>query len=243
VTEVRKRRGVEGGPVRRAGPVQRRILQYLFRSRRFHWLFTPLIVRWDGGEIYSQVWRELVARFRNVTIGRYTYGPVFYRGSVPRGTVIGAWCSIGRQLVIRRRNHPIERVTQHPFFYNQQLGIVPTDTIDREEDNPLTIGNDVWIGDRVLILGDCRSIGNGAVVAGGSVVTKDVPAYAIVAGVPARILKERFPPEIQQELEASDWWELDLETIEPMRDMLLAELTPERAREFRERCIAARGEP
>ena len=73
--------------------------------------------------------------------------------------------------------------------------------------NELFIGNDCWIGYGAIITSKCKKIGNGAVVAAGAIVTKDVPPYAIVAGSPARIIKYRFDEQIQKELEDSKWWE------------------------------------
>ena len=78
---------------------------------------------------------------------------------------------------------------------------------------PLEIGNDVWIGNRAIILGKVRSIGNGAVIGAGAIVTKDVPAYAVVGGNPARILKYRFDEATICKLEDLRWWELPLSQI------------------------------
>ena len=114
---------------------------------------------------------------------------------------------------MRRRDHPLDRPCLHPFFYNSALGLLTCDIIPLDRDNPLTIGNDVWIADRVTILGGCRTIGNGAVIAAGAVVTRDVPAYAVVGGVPARLIRMRFGPDRIAEIEASRWWEYDIATI------------------------------
>jgi len=120
---------------------------------------------------------------------------------------------MGRGLIIRRRNHPVDRAILYPFFYNAALVLLKQDTIPKERDNPLQIGHDVWIGDRVTILSGCQSIGNGAVIAAGAVVTRDVPAYAMVGGVPAKLIRMRFDATRIAELEASQWWEMDIAAL------------------------------
>lgn len=77
----------------------------------------------------------------------------------------------------------------------------------------IKIGHDVWIGARVLITRGVH-IGNGAIIAGGAVVTKDVPAYAIVGGVPARILRYRFPEEIIERFQKLKWWNYNVLNIQ-----------------------------
>lgn len=190
--------------------------------------------------MHSPVLREMLEWHDGVSIGRYSYGPILKWGRLPRGTRVGNWVSVGRELLVVRRNHPTDRVTQHPFFYNAKLGVVSSDTIEEVTDNPLEIGHDVWIGDRVTILGSCGAIGNGAIVAAGAVVTRDVPPYAIMVGIPAKPLRDRFPPEVQRHLEESRWWEFDLATLTTLQPFLMQSLTPELAAEFAERCRALR---
>lgn len=212
---------------------------YVARANR---IFGKLIRRWDGGEMRSQTLRELLEKYHAVTIGRYSYGPILQGGNLPRGTVFGRWCSVGKELIVRRRNHPIERLTQHPYFYNARLGCVPEDTIQKDEDNPLVVGHDVWIGDRVTILSECRQIGNGAVLAAGAIVTKDVPPYAIVGGVPAKVLKYRFDAEIQAKIEMSGWWDLELDQIDLIRPHLLSPVNHDIVDEIVERVVELRRE-
>jgi hypothetical protein len=83
----------------------------------------------------------------------------------------------------------------------------------RETNVPFTqliIEHDAWIGDSVIITPSCRRIGLGAVVGPGSIVTKDVPDFAVMAGNPARLIKWRFSPEIQEVIRKSKWWELPI---------------------------------
>ncbi len=138
---------------------------------------------------------------------------------------VGRFSSIADNVSVVLGNHPVDYVTTFPSFYydtSKQIGFA----IHRGE--PLfkdifkypkgenfyqvVIGNDVWIGSHALIMGGV-SIGDGAVVAAGSVVTKDVEPYAIVGGVPARLIRYRFPNDIKTKLMNIKWWEKPLNEI------------------------------
>jgi acetyltransferase-like isoleucine patch superfamily enzyme len=139
-------------------------------------------------------------------IGRHTY--VVNARIV--SAQIGAFCSIGPEVNIGGLgSHPINWVSTHPAFYStrQQSGktFALTDLFD--ELRPNKIGNDVWIGARVLIL-DGVNIGDGAIVAAGTVVTKDVPPYAIVGGVAAKVIRFRFDSAVIDALLKWQWWNL-----------------------------------
>lgn len=216
--------------------LQSKLLERLYAAGPSYGWFLRLIRRWDGGEMRSVQLRRLMRMHHGVTIGDYSYGAILRRGVLPRGTMVGRWCSVGQELIVRRRDHPIERLTQHPFFYNAKLGLVPRDTIALDGDNPLTIGNDVWIGDRVTILSGCRHIGDGAVLAAGAVVTRDVPPFAIMGGVPARMLRARFPEPIARLVAQSRWWEFDVETVAGWRPLLFQPLTEQRAADLVAQC-------
>jgi virginiamycin A acetyltransferase len=169
--------------------------------------------RLEGRLMYSETWRLILRHTYGVEIGPYSYGAILDPGVMPRGSRVGAYCSVGMQLIVRRRDHPVDRPFLHPFFYNHQLGLLDYDTIPAIQENPLVIGNDVWIGDRVTIVSGCRSIGNGAVIAAGAVVTRDVPPYMVVAGVPARPIRKRLSAEVIDELERGRWWERSIAEI------------------------------
>ncbi|SEI87386.1 transferase hexapeptide (six repeat-containing protein) [Sphingomonas sp. OV641] len=222
------------------GALQSTMLEKLYAGRRSHGWFLRLMRRWDGGEMRSPMLRQLMRTREGVTVGDYSYGAILQRGVLPRGTMVGRWCSVGQDLIVRRRDHPIERVTQHPFFYNAKLNLVPCDTIPRDEENPLVIGNDVWIGDRVTILSGCRHIGDGAVLAAGAVITRDVPPFAIMGGVPARLLRPRFPEPVARLVAQSRWWDFDLETVATWRSLLFQPLTEQDAVALVEQCEALR---
>lgn len=146
------------------------------------------------------------------TLGKYTY--CGYDCTIIRSD-IGSFCSIAGDVYIGGARHPLEWVSTSPAFYRQGKndGMKHKISFYPIEDHNLrtTIKNDVWIGERVLIKKGV-TIGNGAVVGMGSVVTHDVLDYAIVAGVPARIIKKRFSDDLISALLESKWWDLD-ETV------------------------------
>jgi acetyltransferase-like isoleucine patch superfamily enzyme len=142
-------------------------------------------------------------------IGQYTY---IGNNCIIQNTTIGRFCSIANDVLIGLGNHPIDNFSTSPLFYrtNNPLKIKLVESnSDFQEYKPVEIGNDVWIGARVIIL-DGVTIGHGAVVAANSVVTKDVPCYAIAGGIPAKIIKYRFSEEKIEAILKSVWWNLDI---------------------------------
>lgn len=163
-----------------------------------------LIIKYDGGMQESKILRLYVKEKYNVEVGMYTYGGVFLESFNNGGTVkVGRYCSFASDVHYFGANHPMNKVSMSPYFYNPIFGKKVTD-VKRES---LFIGHDVWLGYGSIITNKCHKIGNGAVIAAGAIVTKDVPAYAIVAGNPARILRYRFSEEIIEKIEQSKWWE------------------------------------
>ena len=122
---------------------------------------------------------------------------------------IGKFCSIASNVRINAPNHPMARASQHHFTYRSQdyfEGAASDEAIFAwRRQNAVTVGHDVWIGHAAILTAGV-TVETGAVVAAGAVVTKSVDAYQIVAGVPARPVKVRFPVEIAQRLEALAWW-------------------------------------
>jgi len=137
---------------------------------------------------------------------------------------IGRFCSIADGFSFVSGNHPVEYLTTHPFTYNNELfgHIEKYKDIDFKKEfirkkvdseYTLTIGNDVWIGQQATVLGNVKTIGNGAVIVAHSVVTKDVPPYAIIAGNPAKLIRYRFDDKTIEDLQCLQWWNLPLEAI------------------------------
>lgn len=156
--------------------------------------------------------------------GSYMNGGGYIRSDV----FIGRYNSIGRRVTLAAGRHGMSGLTTSPAFANapkprsytakdiDRLGMT-----DNARPRHTIVMNDVWIGDGVVVLqGVC--IGTGAVVGANTVVTKDVPPYAIVGGVPARVIRYRFPDDIIEELLATEWWEYPLGVLKklPMQNVL-----------------------
>ena len=124
-------------------------------------------------------------------------------------TSVGKFCSIAPNCKIGLAAHSVNFLSTSPIFTEAKNGTGHSWTKKNffNPSLPVSVGNDVWIGERALILGGVN-VGNGAVIGAGAVVTKDVPAYAVVAGVPARLIRYRFPAEKIAALEKERWWEL-----------------------------------
>lgn len=133
-------------------------------------------------------------RVAKTEIGTYTY---FARNCNIMNTTIGSYCSIGPGTKIGLGNHPIHFISTSPIFYSTKGQLNGSKWVDRDyyqEFSPVTIHDNVWIGANVYVA-DGVTIGEGAVCAAGSVITKDVPPYAIMSGVPAKVTKYRFEQE------------------------------------------------
>lgn len=125
---------------------------------------------------------------------------------------IGRFCSISSNVHIgqEKQTHPLTWVSSHPFQYTNNSPLNYPVTI-----NMVSIGHDVWIGNNSVIL-EGVNIGTGAVIASHSVVTKDIPPYAIVAGNPAKIVRFRHPEEVCLKLLESQWWEYSIEDLKKL---------------------------
>lgn len=177
--------------------------------------------RWSGRVSY-----DMNVRIKPHTLQVNTGGNLCQIGSFsyvqsapPPDTRVGRYCSIARDVRTMGEGHPIEHFSTSPVFYKRSPYPFAANPIADEASafikeewhhtlrrKPITIGNDVWIGTDVVIK-DGVSIGDGAVVAQGALVTKDVPPYTIVGGVPARVLRQRFPEHLADRMLKSRWWD------------------------------------
>ena len=127
-----------------------------------------------------------------------------------RESTIGKYCSIADNVHIGTGTHPTSFLSTHPMQY-MELPFGPKISsefrCEYRSKQPCHIGNDVWIGLSAIIM-DGITVGSGAVIAAGAVVTQNVPPYAIVGGVPAKVIKYRFSPEIIEQLLDLRWWDL-----------------------------------
>ena len=121
-------------------------------------------------------------------------------------TTVGNYCSIAVGVRIGLTQHHIKYFSTSPELYNFQ------NSEDENLDKPCKIGNDVWIGVNALIM-EGLTIGDGAVIGAGAVVTKDVPPYAVVGGIPAKVIKYRFDEDVIKELLEIKWWDLPEDKI------------------------------
>lgn len=138
------------------------------------------------------------------------------RGCELISTDIGKFANIAAMVRINPGFHPMERVTQHHISYRlSRYGLAEADDdafFAWRQRQRVHIGHDTWIGHGVVIMPGVR-IGHGAVVGSNAVVTQDVPAYAIVAGAPARVIRMRFARDIADALIATAWWDWDHATL------------------------------
>ena len=152
------------------------------------------------------------ARLRDVRMGCFSY---VSRGTQVYNAQVGSFTCIGPEVIIGPGEHPVRGyVSSHPAFYSTlaQAGTTFSDR-DYVEEIPRTlIGHNVWIGARAIVRAGVR-IGDGAVIAAGAVVVKDVEAYTVVGGVPANFIRNRFDEEVKREVIASEWWNWPTEKL------------------------------
>lgn len=141
------------------------------------------------------------------SMGAYSY----CSSELARDTTVGRYCSIGEGISIMGYQHPLDRFTTSTVTYsNYEFSLNNSNIVSNtlNDNKPITIKNDVWIGANV-VLKPGITIGNGTVIACNAVVTKDVPDFAIVGGVPAKVIGSRFSPHIIEELLTIQWWDYD----------------------------------
>lgn len=171
-----------------------------------------------------------VGRISNSSLGYMSYCQT---NSIISNAKIGRYCSIGPGVMIALGEHPINFLSTHQFFYSNYNNFSnrKNNAIVFNEHRKVSIGNDVWIGANCYIK-DGVTIGNGAIIATGSVVVANVEAYSIMGGVPAKLIKYRFDKEIIALIVESEWWNLSQNTLNKVADHFMYPLNNENAKEF-----------
>jgi phosphonate metabolism protein (transferase hexapeptide repeat family) len=166
------------------------------------------------------------ARVRNSTLGCYTelgegalmlnsemgdYSYAVRYADIANAT-IGKFANIASFVRIGATDHPMERASQHHFLYrsNDYWDDAEPDEafFAHRASRRITIGHDTWLGHMAMVMPEV-TVGHGAVIAAGAIVTRDVAPYAVVAGVPARVIRHRHPPALAERLMALGWWDWD----------------------------------
>jgi acetyltransferase-like isoleucine patch superfamily enzyme len=169
---------------------------------------------WDSNSSVSlKTYLAQGVRVNNSSIGDYSRVRQF---TTMHYCSVGKYTCISKNVRIGLGGHPLNLISINSVFYSHQANELRGDwvrKIDFDEHSETEIGNDVWIGESVTIVGGVK-VGNGAVIGTKAVVTKDVPPYAVVGGIPAKLIKYRFEPEIIEKLLEIKWWDLPEDEIE-----------------------------
>lgn len=179
----------------------------IFKSSLIRRILFKILLRLDNYSYENT--NFILNKYYGIQIGKYSYGCQKIDGSIEPGTKIGKFCSLAPGVRIGGLNHPKNFLTTHPILYNN---IYEFNTNYSIKSKPVFIDDDVWIGFNSIILGGVK-IEKGAIIGAGSVVTKDVKAYSIVAGNPARVIGYRFNTLSIEKIKEIDWCNWDIEIL------------------------------
>ena len=188
--------------------------------RQFKWknFKIGLNVTVENSSIGNHVFLGTDVEFLNSKIGDYSY---INSNTTINYTEIGIFCSIGSDVHFGLATHPTDLISTHPTFYANNKVFETFSTKNYFKDfKEIIIGNDIWIGSKSLIMGGI-TIGDGAIVAAGSVVTKDIQPYEIVGGIPAKHIKFRLDNNEIKNLEKIQWWDKDEKWLKDNYELFL----------------------
>lgn len=192
------------------------VVRFLFRNVMSSWRYPTLKMGFatviTGNCKFDRTSR--IGEFSFVNNSTVGFGSYIGSNCALFSTDIGAYCSLASYIRVGLPEHPTNYVSTHPAFHMQLRDMPKFDKFIplASEEKRTTIGNDVWIGEMVFIKKGV-SVGDGAVIAAGAAVTKDVPPYAIVAGVPARVIKYRFSASQIEQLQKIKWFEWPVDKV------------------------------
>lgn len=177
----------------------------------------------------AKVWGR--CKLFHSSLGDYSY---IGRDSSLVYAEVGKFCSIASGTLIGMGTHTLNKLSTSSVFTEAKNGTgqkwVSSTVV--EPFKRVKVGNDVWIGTRAMIMGGI-TIGDGAVVGAGAVVTKDVPPYSIVGGVPARIIRYRLSEEVVDEVLKNEWWSLSDEQLKEHLQLFQKDINEDMADEYR----------
>lgn len=193
------------------------IIKYIYYKVKFN--KSKILSRRLGGKIKlgykTAIYKNVI--YNNSEMDNYSY---INENSLVINTRIGKFTSIGYNCGIGLPEHPINYISTSPFIYSENNIFNLPKTFDSFTKDT-QIGNDCWIGNNVIIL-QGKTIGDGAIIAAGSVVTKDVEPYSIVAGVPAKKIKYRFSENEIKFLNQLKWWDWPIHLLKEHQKMFLS---------------------
>jgi acetyltransferase-like isoleucine patch superfamily enzyme len=202
-------------------------------TKRQHSELTQYKCRWNDGDLITTRKDANIESYVSIASGNSLFSTGSFSSiasSLPVNARVGRYVSIAPNCRVMGFKHPVEAVSTSSISYQEDREMLRAYRRDLEKSGvkdfnfrkvptpqenvklPITIGHDVWIASHVTLKGSVK-IGQGAVIASGAVVTKDIPPYAIVGGNPAKIIKMRFPEEIIRLLIESEWWQYDPNTL------------------------------